>query len=298
MKSIVILAAAMVALSLAACGTTPRTPKLTEEQKEAQRLSTLKVYDDNSVAFKFSGDSGVAAWAWSDDRDWITALELDGQLYNAKDLVSITGKPRKIGGETELTVLFKDGRTNTSVVNYILPGRPGPAWFSCDRALKYCSYRQKVTGSGGSMSFVFLTEGALSNLTSTVPLGADGRFGEARRELPAMWGGKTEVLSDADRKKLAERVQQVAAVRAGNLKAIKDERERVAAAKAKKIADETSQLQKTVRIGSETNCGTIFDIRLPLVGVQTMIGQQYLRLDSLYGPSATCRFSNGQYVGQ
>lgn len=26
--------------------------------------------------------------------------------------------------------------------------------------------------------------------------------------------------------------------------------------------------------------------------------QQYLCLDSLYGPSATCRFSNGQYVGK
>jgi hypothetical protein len=272
---------------------------MTYEQKEAQRLSTLKVYDDNAVAFKFNGDRGAYGWAWSDESGLVTALELDGQLYNAKDLESITGKPRKNGYETELTIVFKDGKTKTVVVNYVQPSRQGAAWVECDRALKYCSYKQKVTNSGGSMHFIYVTEGTLSNVTTMVPLGVRGAQGEARRnELPAMYGGKTEVLSDADKNKLMERVQYVEAARGGNLKAIQDERERVAAAKAKKIADETAQLRKAARIGSETNCGTIFDIRLPLVGVQTMIGQQYLRLDSLYGPSATCRFSNGQYAGQ
>lgn len=45
-----------------------------------------------------------------------------------------------------------------------------------------------------------------------------------------------------------------------------------------------------------TNCGRVYDVRKPMVGVQTPAGQMYIPLDQLRGPSSGCRIVNGQYV--
>jgi hypothetical protein len=64
-----------------------------------------------------------------------------------------------------------------------------------------------------------------------------------------------------------------------------------------KREDDAVAIRKAVRIGAETNCGTVFDVRLPMVGIQTSNGMQYIRLDRLYAAGAGCVFQNGQYVG-
>lgn len=66
----------------------------------------------------------------------------------------------------------------------------------------------------------------------------------------------------------------------------------------KRIEDNASSMRKRVRIGTQTNCGQVFDVRLPMVGVQTMRGTQYIDISKLYGPDADCNFVNGVYVGR
>lgn len=99
------------------------------------------------------------------------------------------------------------------------------------------------------------------------------------------------------------------------LKMYKDELDQRALAKAKldeqrqeeeqarllanqRIEDNASSMRKQVRVGTQTNCGQVFDVRLPMVGVQTMHGTQYIDISKLYGPDADCNFVNGVYVGR
>lgn len=63
------------------------------------------------------------------------------------------------------------------------------------------------------------------------------------------------------------------------------------------LAAEATALRKNIKIGTRTNCGPVFDVRLPMVGVQTMIGMQYIDANQLWGPSAGCYFTNGVYIG-
>jgi hypothetical protein len=64
-----------------------------------------------------------------------------------------------------------------------------------------------------------------------------------------------------------------------------------------KIAAEAVNVRKNIRIGTRTNCGLVFDVKQPMIGVQTMVGMQYIHVDELWGPSAGCYFRNGVYTG-
>lgn len=65
-----------------------------------------------------------------------------------------------------------------------------------------------------------------------------------------------------------------------------------------RIENNARDMRKHVRIGTQTNCGQVFDVRLPMVGVQTMVGSQYIDISKLYGPDANCNFKNGVYAGR
>jgi len=56
-------------------------------------------------------------------------------------------------------------------------------------------------------------------------------------------------------------------------------------------------MRKTIAIGTRTNCGLVFDIKKPMIGVQTMMGMQYIHVDQLWGSSSDCHFRNGVYTG-
>jgi hypothetical protein len=82
---------------------------------------------------------------------------------------------------------------------------------------------------------------------------------------------------DNARKRDAERAEKIARLRA---------RERDAA-----------EMRKHIRVGTMTNCGEVFEVRLPMVGVQTIKGMQFIDVSRLYAPTANCMFLNDQYVG-
>jgi hypothetical protein len=64
-----------------------------------------------------------------------------------------------------------------------------------------------------------------------------------------------------------------------------------------KLLAEAVEMRKTIAIGTRTNCGLVFDIKKPMIGVQTMMGMQYIHVDQLWGPSSDCHFRNGVYTG-
>ena len=65
-----------------------------------------------------------------------------------------------------------------------------------------------------------------------------------------------------------------------------------------KVKAEESEWRKHVVLGSDTHCGMIVDMRLPLVKVQTTIGEKWFKLGELEPPGSTsCNFANGVYQG-
>lgn len=55
--------------------------------------------------------------------------------------------------------------------------------------------------------------------------------------------------------------------------------------------------RNSIQIGSWTNCGQVYDVRKPMIGVQTMIGQQYIDINRLFPQGFGCHFKNGIYFG-
>ena len=64
-----------------------------------------------------------------------------------------------------------------------------------------------------------------------------------------------------------------------------------------RIKSETRDLRAHIKVGSLTNCGQVFDVKMPMIGVQTMIGMQYIDVQRLFSPLVGCKFVNGQYTG-
>ncbi|MGO4394722.1 hypothetical protein AB4Z46_25515 [Variovorax sp. M-6] len=102
MKKIFPLVALVAALQ--ACVST--APKLSAQQLEAQRTSTLNVYDDNRVGLK-SGDQ----WSWTTRPEAILALEVDGKVFNVKDIESLAlgAAEKQKSGATLVTVQLASG---------------------------------------------------------------------------------------------------------------------------------------------------------------------------------------------
>jgi hypothetical protein len=57
-----------------------------------------------------------------------------------------------------------------------------------------------------------------------------------------------------------------------------------------------AQFRQSLKVGTETHCGLVIEVRPPIVKVQTMIGERWLKVAQLY-PSGRrdCRFVNGVY---
>jgi hypothetical protein len=56
-------------------------------------------------------------------------------------------------------------------------------------------------------------------------------------------------------------------------------------------------MRKHTHVGTMTNCGEVFDVRLPMVGVQTIENAQFIDVSRLYMPATDCLFANGVYAG-
>jgi hypothetical protein len=64
------------------------------------------------------------------------------------------------------------------------------------------------------------------------------------------------------------------------------------------IESEAFAMRQTIKVGTQTNCGQVFDVRLPMVGVQTPVGMQYIEVNRLYIPGRGCTFVDGVYQGR
>ena len=64
------------------------------------------------------------------------------------------------------------------------------------------------------------------------------------------------------------------------------------------IQTNTAEMRKSIKVGTFTNCGQVFEVRRPMAGVQTIVGMQYIAIDRVYAEGAGCKFVNRQYVGR
>ena len=64
------------------------------------------------------------------------------------------------------------------------------------------------------------------------------------------------------------------------------------------IESEALAMRQAIKVGTQTNCGQVFDVRLPMVGVQTPVGIQYIEVNRLYSPGRGCTFVEGVYQGR
>jgi hypothetical protein len=72
----------------------------------------------------------------------------------------------------------------------------------------------------------------------------------------------------------------------------------VASYKPKKVdpAREASQFRATVKVGSDSHCGLVTEVKAPIARVQTMVGEIWLKISQLYPKGKKdCRFHNGLY---
>ena len=66
-------------------------------------------------------------------------------------------------------------------------------------------------------------------------------------------------------------------------------------AKQEKALKTAIGFRKGLRVGDDSNCGMIIDIKPPIIKIQTQIGEKWIRLDQVYPPSTGCQFFNGVY---
>lgn len=285
---------------LTACQTRP--PQLSKEEADAKLTATLNVYDDNRVGFKVLDQSSRITWHWTSDKDRILGFAINGKLYNARDLVSITSDRTADLSVNKLTAQFKNGEVQTALAGMgwmqekKQSGYYGPYWAACDRN-KQCAAWSVISQSnhynslGEILSFVDDSElkGKITTASIRREVGSD------YRAIPTS-GSFTRLvaLTDAEREQIHVAIDAEHAKREAYYAALQANR----AAKEAAVLAEAEQMRKNVRIGTRTNCGSVFDLRLPMVGIQTSVGMQFLPLDKLYGPSANCRFINGNYVGR
>jgi len=101
--------------------------------------------------------------------------------------------------------------------------------------------------------------------------------------------------AEAERKKQEDIQRSIAAQQARENELALERRER----EKERLAFESTlpQFRKTISIGANSHCGMVIERKDPIVKIQTMTGEKWLRLDQVYPPGThACQFFNGQYV--
>lgn len=282
---------AAVIVTLQGCG---GTKTISPEAAQARLKSSLNVYDDNQVWFRSGGTSPFVAWT-NDPKD-ILALQIDGKIYNTKDIsrIEIIEKERKI------SVSLRSGEKITAPYLSNKPDREWDVmWHICD-ASKACKvggnfYRRDPNGRIGR----FLT-GVYERDFRVVPERDPTReLIKDDRSIPTSSDVQflTRAQGDEVNEKIAGLSQQWEKIVQAREKK-QAEKQLAFQAQERAIEAEAIQMRNHLRVGARTNCGQVFEIRSPMIGVQTVVGMQFIDISRLYGPSANCRFVNGQYVGR
>jgi hypothetical protein len=55
--------------------------------------------------------------------------------------------------------------------------------------------------------------------------------------------------------------------------------------------------QTKLKVGDNTHCGMVIEIKRPVIKIQTMVGERWFKVNQIYPKGETsCRFYNGEYV--
>jgi hypothetical protein len=67
--------------------------------------------------------------------------------------------------------------------------------------------------------------------------------------------------------------------------------------RAAELRTRTDHFRQALQPGDDSHCGLVVEVKKPLVKLQTMIGEYWLRIDQLYAAGDhDCRFLNGRYI--
>lgn len=278
MKKMLYIIAGIILLT----GCVSKPPKQTPEELAEKRQATLNIYDDNRVAVRVPRPTRYPSldfWSWNDKTSEALVYSTGTEYYNALDVIKITKDQKTY----VMTAHLKNGVKKTF-------NEKDFSVFWC-KANKQCSH-----DNSGAMKAIY--EMDLHGTPKRDPR-YDVKTGNDAK--PYMMENEIVILDSTGYEALLKRVdsmhlrwQDVRKNEAERQNRIQEEM----AAKERHINDEAEQMRRTIKIGTRTNCGDVFDVRPPMIGVQTMHGTQFIRITELYGPSANCRFANGKYVGR
>lgn len=295
-----VLAVIGVLASLTAC-LAPRA-KLSKEEVRAQVIAAFNVYENNLIGLKGVDQCARVTWYWTSYKDRILGFEINGKLYNARDLVDVTSDDTIQRGVKKITAHFKNGDVQSALAGYGWIsergeyGYYGPNWAACSRQ-KRCHSWNVISHVDSRASLDQILTAIDDNQLHREPFTESSGLTYAAddRAIPRSTAfTRLTALTDAEREQLRAEI----AAEQGRRDAYAEALQAVRLAKEAAIIAEAQQMRRTVRVGTRTNCGLVFEVRLPMVGVQTSIGMQFLPIDELYGPSVTCRFFNGNYIGR
>lgn len=214
-------------------------------------VASLNVYEDNRV-----GLISPHQWAWTSERDAILGLEVDGDIYNAKDVDSLRRAYEESTSRNKpevIVIALRDGRKITAEPQEV-------KWLRCD-GRKRCSDRDSIVNSdyrnkmGGILTAV--PKRAMERPDTIQMNGGDPRTAliEDYRSRPTLLsvGESVIVVSGTELDKITEKVSSV--IRDWDNKA--NDRREIAAAKdiyRKAAADTLVQQLTKARIGTQTYC--------------------------------------------
>lgn len=281
-----------ISLALAGCAGQKPQP-VSKEEASKNLFSTLNIYENNQVYFSKQHGNAPLMYVWTENKDSILAIVIDGKSYNIKDV-------SKISPDSDYRysrIYFKEDKSVVADVNKI--------YFTFCSANKVCGGRYSYNGSGDG-NFKDIMKGVYGRDLAKTPWDAylkspsSSYFMTDGRIMPSS-GYTVTLLSDSqisEIKKNTDRFERDVKQQHADAKAREEQAEIDRIEKEKAIQREAEQMRKTIGVGTQTNCGKVFHVNRPMAGVQTMIGQQYIDISTLFGPSATCRFLNNVYIGR
>ncbi|WP_150559459.1 hypothetical protein [Pandoraea bronchicola] len=268
------------------------------------------------MAYVYRSDGNSPTRVWTTENR-VVALKFRNRLINAKDIASINVfTPTNERMFRAATVQLSSGEKLTEVYRtkdaYVMAG---PQWAACTLE-RVCEDLVRVGGTGvperfsGTADFVahvnedYLEEAVAyrgsKDVASIVrdmvrPRGLSGALANFTVTY-SMKFGQVQDISDIE-----PLVQKASKLRVGTPTSSarwNQEREaQEAYLRRAMLRDATNKLRQYPSVGTKTNCGPIFEVRLPQVGVTTIEGPKFVALADLYAPGVACYLVNGKYDG-
>ncbi len=297
----------MTTAGLSGCATVSR-PRVVEAPTPAS-LSTLKSYPNNGFSVISTDDLGRKIYLIpKTDTIWAYGFLMPSgryAIYNARDIQSLvslnTGSAGwydgynsghvwgPMGGTARITL--RDGRTFVTPLSSLrlfqcanTHNCGAPRLDSAGYIAFEAAYADALGNPSRSANGVIYTSFPSSSMYPSPGLNNSGNNTRSVRILPNI-------------ATVQNRFKQFRAARHHARQDWLAARRTAQNAFQRRLEADTRQMRRHVKVGTITNCGPVFDVRLPMVGVQTADGMQFIALNSLYSPDVGCSFDNGVYAG-